>query len=91
MTESDFRAPVCTNLIPDYSRNCRRRGRRGIDLDLKSFGGRPRLRSCPVPEEKPVSLAPLDLEKALKGLLGVKPPDKAEKPKRKKKASPTKK
>jgi hypothetical protein len=38
-----------------------------------------------VPEEKPVSLAPLDLGKALKGLLEVKPPDKAEKPKRKKK------
>ena len=37
-----------------------------------------------VPEEKPVSLAPLDLGKALKGLLGVKPPPKAEKPKRNK-------
>jgi hypothetical protein len=40
-----------------------------------------------VPEEKPVSLAPLDLEKALKGLLQAKPPPKAEKPKRKKVAS----
>ena len=43
-----------------------------------------------MPEEKPVSLAPLDLEKALKGLLDVKPPPKAEKPKRKKKAPPSK-
>ena len=33
--------------------------------------------------EKPVSLAPLDLEKALGGLLKVKPPEKATKPKRK--------
>lgn len=39
-----------------------------------------------MPEEKPVSLAPLDLEKALKGLLEVKPP--AAKPKRQKKAKP---
>lgn len=38
-----------------------------------------------MPGEKPVSLAPLDLEKALSGLLQVKPP---EKPKRKK-APPT--
>jgi hypothetical protein len=38
-----------------------------------------------MPDEKPVSLAPLDLEKALCGLLQVKPP---EKPKRKK-ASPS--
>jgi len=41
-----------------------------------------------MPEEKPVSLSPLDLEKALKGLLDVKPTDK--KPKRKKKAPPSK-
>jgi hypothetical protein len=39
-----------------------------------------------MPEEKPVSLAPLNLEKALKGLLEVKLPPKADKPKRKKKA-----
>jgi hypothetical protein len=37
-----------------------------------------------MPDEKPVSLAPLDLQKALSGLLQVKPPEKAEKPKRKK-------
>jgi hypothetical protein len=41
-----------------------------------------------MPEEKPVSLAPLDVEKALKGLLEAKPP--REEPKRKKKAPPTK-
>lgn len=29
-----------------------------------------------MPEEKPVSFSPLDLEKALKGLLEVKLPDK---------------
>lgn len=38
-----------------------------------------------MPEEKPISLAPLDLEKALSGLLKVKPP--AEKHKRKKKTA----
>lgn len=38
-----------------------------------------------MPDEKPVSLAPLNLEKALTGLLQVKPPaDKAQKPNRKK-------
>lgn len=37
-----------------------------------------------MPDEKPVSLAPLDLEKALSGLLQVKPPAKPEKSKRKK-------
>jgi hypothetical protein len=41
-----------------------------------------------MPEEKPVSLAPLNLKKALSGLLQVKPPTKPEKPKRKKKAKP---
>jgi hypothetical protein len=35
-----------------------------------------------MPDEKPVSLAPLDLEKALSGLLRVKPPGKVAKPKR---------
>jgi hypothetical protein len=35
-------------------------------------------------DEKPISLAPLDLGKALSGLLQVKPPEKAAKPKRKK-------
>ncbi len=44
-----------------------------------------------MPEEKPVSLSPLDVKKALKGLLEVKPPDKPKRPKRKKKAPPTKK
>lgn len=39
-------------------------------------------------DEKPVSLAPLDLGQALGGLLKVKPPAKPEKPKRKK-APPT--
>jgi len=39
-----------------------------------------------MPEEKPVSLAPLDLEKALQGLLDVKPPDKPKK--KRKKAQP---
>lgn len=37
-----------------------------------------------MPEEKPVSLSPLDLERALKGLLEVKPPPDKPKPKRKK-------
>ena len=41
-----------------------------------------------MPDEKPVSLAPLDLGKALSGLLAVKPPAAQEKPKRKK-ALPT--
>ena len=35
-----------------------------------------------MPDEKPVSLAPLDLEKALGGLLKVKPPEKAPKSKK---------
>ena len=44
-----------------------------------------------MPEEKPVSLAPLDLKEALSGLLQVRPPPKAEKkPKRKKKDPPSK-
>lgn len=41
-----------------------------------------------MPDEKLVSLAPLDLERALGGLLAVKPPEKPEKPQRKK-APPT--
>jgi hypothetical protein len=41
-----------------------------------------------MPDEKPVSLAPLDLGKALSGLLQVKPPAKPDRPKRKK-APPT--
>ncbi len=36
--------------------------------------------AAPLTEEKPVSLAPLDLQKALTGLLQVKPPEKTEKP-----------
>lgn len=41
-----------------------------------------------MPDEKPVSLAPLDLGQALSGLLQVKPPEKPPRPKRKK-APPT--
>lgn len=40
--------------------------------------------------DKPISLSPLNLKKALSGLLQVRPPPKAEKPKRKKKAAPPK-
>lgn len=44
-----------------------------------------------MPDEKPVSLAPLDLGRALSGLLQVKPPEKApRKPKRKKAPPPAK-
>ena len=45
-----------------------------------------------MPDEKPVSLAPLDLKKALSGLLQVKAPEKAPKamPKRKKAPPPPK-
>jgi hypothetical protein len=35
-----------------------------------------------MPEEKPISLAPLDVEKALKGLLQAKPPPDKPKPKK---------
>lgn len=43
-----------------------------------------------MPEEKPISLAPLDLEQALGGLMKVKPPEKPEKkPKRKEAPPPT--
>jgi hypothetical protein len=41
-----------------------------------------------VPEEKPVSLDPLDLKQALSGLLQVKPKDE-KKPKRKKAPPPS--
>lgn len=40
-----------------------------------------------VTSEKPVSLAPLNLEEALKGLLKIKPKDKPKKKPRKKKES----
>ncbi len=43
-----------------------------------------------MPDEKPVSLAPLDLAKALGGLLQVKPPEKPPRAKRKKAPPPTK-
>lgn len=43
-----------------------------------------------MPDEKPVSLAPLDLRQALGGLLKVKPTAKPEKPKRKKAPPPPK-
>jgi hypothetical protein len=44
-----------------------------------------------MPDEKPVSLAPLNLDKALSGLLQVKPPEKKpKKPKRKKAPPPPK-
>ena len=41
-------------------------------------------------DERPVSLAPLDLGQALAGLLAVKLPVKPDKPKRKKPAPPAK-
>ncbi len=45
----------------------------------------------PAADEKPVSLKPLDLKRALSGLLQGKPPDeKPKKSKRKKAAPPTK-
>jgi len=43
-----------------------------------------------MPEEKPVSLAPLGVKDALSGLLAVKPTPKPEKPKRKKAPPPPK-
>lgn len=49
-----------------------------------------RLMRMMMPEEKPISLAPLDLEQALGGLMKVKPPEKPEKkPKRKEAPPPT--
>ncbi len=42
-----------------------------------------------MPNEKPVSLAPLDLQAALTGLLQVKPPPASEPKPKRKKAPPT--
>jgi hypothetical protein len=61
------------------------RARRVTAAELLTFIARRAEGRRLMPEEKPVSLAPLKLDQALSGLLQVKPPEKS---KRKKKAPP---